>query len=144
MAIDLEALASFQTETSLDGLADLVFWGEDAAAIAERTGATEGASPTDPGAYAFVGIPIAEAQRHAAAVVKMAEEGRLEVELDLRPHSHLFLLVSSATASSTSAATLDVAGTRACGFLTPDEGAFSVTIDRAGDGTLLAARIGLR
>jgi hypothetical protein len=83
MFADVDALGQWEHEKSLDGRADVVFRGKDAAVAAKKAGApqiTEG--------YGWVNLSIDDAVECYDKVEKIRTECSLLFASDFRPHSH--------------------------------------------------------
>ncbi len=96
MFADVDALGAWQHETPLDGLADYVFWGGDAAAqVARQLGAIRQSGEE----WGWVDLPIKEAVRLGLAVEDLREKNSLRFAGDFRPHSHHYLVMKQVRAS---------------------------------------------
>jgi hypothetical protein len=125
VCMDREVLGAWKHDDSLDGKADVVFWGRDAAALAKAMGA-----PTNPEGYGWTEIPIAAAEAHAERAARLKAEHHWLLAIDLRPHSHHFHALAAARASANGAGTIDVAGARVCLFFTSwGDGVFPIYLD---------------
>ncbi len=78
-------LSHFRMWDSLDGLADYVFFGRAAAALAERVGATKLAD----GLFGWRDIPMGSVAERAQPLQALVETERLDVVVDYRPHCNL-------------------------------------------------------
>ena len=124
--MDHAALDAWQHEDSLDGRADVVFWGRDDRVIAHAMNA-----PRIPDGYGWVDLPLAAAEAKADEVARKKAAGRLLVASDLRPHSHHFYALAAARQSPDGAGMLDLAGTRMMLVATSwGDGVFPVFLDR--------------
>ena len=80
---DVDALAAWQHEESIEGLADYVFWGRDADAVAAAVGAPQRES----GEYGWLNLPEEIAQEHGLDVESYRDEHSVKLAGDYRPHS---------------------------------------------------------
>jgi hypothetical protein len=136
MVADVDALGSWVHETSLDGKADLVFWGKDAAEAATRLNA-----PLLPeGVHGWTDLSVEEAEIQG----EKAHALGMHLVVDFRPHSHHFDLMAQVRASESESGTLSVGGARMCGFMTTwGDGMFPVVRELGPDGELVRIRIEL-
>lgn len=124
----------------IDGKADFVFWGRDAADLAAAIGAPALAD----GQFGWRDLDVDEiVERGRAAEALVAERG-WKLATDFRPHSHHWALLEQARAAATESATIDVGDLRVCLFFTTwGEGMFAVFADLGADGTRVQIRIQL-
>ncbi len=134
LVADVDALGSWVHETSLDGKADLVFWGADAAKAAEKLQA-----PLVPeGVHGWLDLSVEEAE------IRGEKLAGLDLTVDFRPHSHHWQLMAQVRASETESGTLEVGGARMCGFMTTwGDGMFPVVRELGPGGELVRVRIEL-
>jgi hypothetical protein len=136
MVADTDGLGAWVHEASLDGKADLVFWGKDAPEAAARLNA-----PLLPeGVHGWTDLTVeqAEIQGEKAAALGMM------LMVDFRPHSHHFQLMAQVRASESESGTLSVGGAKMCGFMTTwGDGMFPVVRELGPDGELVRIRIEL-
>ncbi|NUR24354.1 MAG: hypothetical protein HOV83_00600 [Catenulispora sp.] len=125
---DADALNSWVHSESLDGLADVVFWGpgaEDA-----------GGEPIEDDSFGLFDLPAEE----AAKVAQDLESRGLTV--DHRPHSHHWQVMEAVRESADEAATIEVGGATVLFAMTSaDDGFFPVHAEYAENGDLLAVQI---
>jgi hypothetical protein len=125
VCMDHAALDHWVHEDSLDGRADVVFWGRDAEQLARHMSAPR---TTDGHGWVDLLVPDAEA-RHAEALRRKSANSWL-LAMDYRPHSHHFHALAAARKSPWGAGTLDLAGTRLVLFFTSwGDGVFPVFLD---------------
>lgn len=125
VCMDHGALDHWQHEDSLDGLADFVFWGRDAAELAKAMGA-----PATREGHGWTNLPVAEAEERAMAAERLKAEHRWLLATDLRPHSHHFHALAAARKSKQGAGTIEVGGARVCLFFTSwGDGVFPIYLD---------------
>ncbi|MGQ0507780.1 MAG: hypothetical protein ACT4TC_20960 [Myxococcaceae bacterium] len=140
MFVDPKALALWQHSDSVDGLADFVFWGQDAQQVAERFGA----SKLDDDVYGWKDLPVTEATTKGAEIEAAVTHGHIQLDTDFREHSHHHALLEQLRSSPTSSGTLDLAGARCCAFFTGvGEGSFPVFRELDAQGGLVRVRIAL-
>ncbi len=139
---DADALGAWRHDEPLDGRADFLFWGADAAKAARRLRAPEAA---EEGTFGWVDLPAAEAERHAGRVAGLRERMGWGFATDYRPHSHHWGVMRQVRTSATDSGTVDVGGARVCGFMTTwGDGIYPVyrDLDRAGRLVRLRVELG--
>jgi hypothetical protein len=140
MFADADALTQWRHADALDGLADYVFWGRDAAAAA----ALHGAPALPDNEYGWIDLPVEEAIDHGIAIEESREPNGWKFAGDFRPHSHHHAVLVQMRASPTGAGVVEVGGATMCAFFTSwGDGAFSVLADLDGRDRLLRLRIHL-
>jgi hypothetical protein len=123
--MDHGALDHWQHEDSLDGLADFVFWGRDAGALARAMKA-----PSTTEGFGWNDLPVADAEAKALEADTLKAANRWLLATDLRPHSHHFHALAAARQSPHGAGTLDVGGAKVCLFFTSwGDGVFPIYLD---------------
>ena len=133
-----DALTAWRTDDPVDGLADVAFWGRDASALAERTGA----GVLDDDTYGWTDLPAQDALCRATELDQAKESEGLRFAFDLRPHDDHYRLLSLARPAPTGSASVEIGGDVVCGFFTSwGDGAFPVRRDLAADGTLCRVRV---
>lgn len=138
MCVDLDALGAFRMWESIDGLADYVFWGADAADLATQVGAAS----LGGGRFGWSDTPTADIDAHARRTQQIIVARHLEVAVDYRPHDNLELLNSQVRTNDTRAGTLTLDGARACGFDNRwGDGVFTVARDLDAGGRLVRLRL---
>lgn len=139
MFVDAVALDRWRDDDSLDGKADFVFWGRDAAQLAAAIGADE----LDEG-FGWRDLDVDECVRRGTEAERIKEERGWTLATDYRPHTHHYAVLAQARGSATESGVLDLAGSRLCMFFTTwGDGVFPVFRDLAADGTLVRLRIQL-
>jgi len=139
VCIDHAALDGWQHEDSLDGKADVVFWGRDDRVLAH----TMNAPRTDEG-YGWVDLPIDEAEKKSDVIARKKSENKWLLAADFRPHSHHYYALAAARRSPDRAGTLDVAGTRMMLLFTSwGDGVFPIYLDLDHDDRPVQVRIQL-
>jgi hypothetical protein len=123
--MDHAALDQWTHEDTLDGLADVVFWGRDAAAAAKAIGAKslkEG--------YGWTNLSLDVAEEKALEVDKLKAANKWQMMIDFRPHSHHFYALAEARKSKQGAGMLDVGDAKVCLFFTSwGDGVYPVFLD---------------
>ena len=123
--MDHAALDAWQHEDSLDGRADVVFWGRDEAALARALGA----SRTKDG-HGWMNLPVADAEARALEADRKKAANKWLLKIDYRPHSHHYLALATARANPRGAGELDLAGSRLLLFFTSwGDGVFPIFLD---------------
>jgi hypothetical protein len=141
LCIDRAALDHWRHEDSLDQLADFVFWGRDAEALAKALGARRLAGSAGHG---WTDLAMAEAEVIADRAAALKAEHKWMLVSELRPHSHHFDILAAARASPSGAGVIELAGARALMFFTSwGEGVFPVYVDSGADEQPLRIRIQL-
>jgi hypothetical protein len=140
--IDDAARAHWNHDGSLDGRADYVFWGRDAAALAAVVGAPALAGST--GDHGWVDAPLDDVLRHGERTEAERQARGLRVATDFRPHSHHWQALEDVRRSAHGAGVVDVDGARACLWMTSwGDGIFPVFRDVDASGALLRVRVQL-
>jgi hypothetical protein len=135
---DVEAFGAFRMWEPLDGLADFVFWGTDAPAIAEKFQA----SRLDDRNYGWVNVPDAQIHTYAQPVQDWIESQKLHAGVDYRPHCNLEKLNAQIRDTELESGQLDLAGARVCGFSNRwGDGIFTVIRDIDAVGRLVRVRL---
>lgn len=139
---DGDALGSWVHDASLDGLADVVFWGRDEDEIAAEFGARRTGTPGDD-PYGWLDLPIRDAYRQAITLdERRTAEPERRFALDFRPHSHHWQVMAALRAADHEAATLTVGGADIMMAMTSiGDGHFPVHLDVDATGTPLAIDI---
>ena len=125
---------------SIDGNADFVFWGRDAAALA----AAVNAPPLPDGQFGWRDLDLDDAVTRGTAAEELKDERGWKLATDFRPHSHHWQLLEQARAAVTQSATITVDDVRVCLFFTGGDGMFPVFVDVADDGRPVQIRIQLQ
>ena len=125
VCMDHGALDRWQHEDSLDGLADFVFWGRDAAQLAKTMRA-----PKLKEGYGWCNVSVADADAKHDKAERIKAANHWLLATDLRPHSHHFRALAAARASRLGAGTIDVGGAKVCLFFTSwGDGVFPIYLD---------------
>jgi hypothetical protein len=141
MFADVDALGAWQHEAPLDGLADYVFWGGDAAAqVAQELGAIRQSDQE----WGWVDLPVREAVRLGLTVEDLREKNSLRFATDFRPHSHHYMVMKQVRATSTESGTILVGGAKVCTFMTTwGDGFYAVSREMDARGGLVRISIDL-
>lgn len=124
----------------IDGKADFVFWGRDAADLA----AAVGAPALEDGNFGWRDLDVDEIVERGTAAEKLKAERGWKLATDFRPHSHHWAALEIARAAETESATIDVGDLRVCLFFTTwGDGMFPVFVDLGADGQPVQVRIQL-
>jgi hypothetical protein len=137
---DADALASWQHTMTIDGLADVIFWG----LVAEEAAAVHQAGDLD-GQFGWEDLPVREAAHRFQVLTEWqeADPGR-RMKVDFRPHSHHWQVMADVRASDAEAGVIDVGGARLMFAMTSwGDGWFPVRADYDADGGLVAVRVEL-
>jgi hypothetical protein len=136
---DVDAVGSWQHDEPLDGLADIVFWGRDAEAIAAATGAS-----VVPDGHGWLDLPLDAAADAYERVLAVRDQHRYKAVVDGRPHSHHYQLMAQVRARPTQSGVVSLGGVAVCGFSTRrGDGIFNVFRDVDGGGSPVRLRIEL-
>ncbi|MCK6501812.1 hypothetical protein L6R53_00160 [Myxococcota bacterium] len=138
--VDAVAVSHWQHEQPMDGLADVAFWGADAAALAAELGV-----PTLPdGTFGWQGVPADQALAWARHLDGVRGQGGRRFAFDYRPHSHHWQLMEQVRQSPVQAGQIELAGALACGFMTTwGDGVFPVHAEYSATGALVRLRVQL-
>lgn len=135
---DLESLSAWRHEESLDGKADFVFWGKDAAQVAQQFDATQISLDE----YGWLDLLEEVAVEIGTKVEFHVRKNNLKLATDFRPHSHHWQVMKGTRSSPTQSSTIDFNGVKICNFMTTwGDGAFDVYRDLAPSGELAQVRI---
>lgn len=137
--VDRAALDHWQHDEALDGKADWLCWGRDAAALARALRAPKLAE-----GYGFVDLAVADAEALELRAQTLKAQNRWLLATDLRRHSHHFHALAAARAAKTGAGTLELAGTHALlAFTSWGDGVFPVYLDLDADDHPVQIRVQL-
>jgi hypothetical protein len=137
---DVDALGVWRHEESLDGMADYVFWGRDA----EQVASTVKAPQLESGEFGWIDVAEDTARERGLAVESYRDLHSLKLAGDYRPHSHHWRLMTPTRKSATESATMELAGTTMCNFMTTwGDGLFEVHRDLTESGDLAQIRVEL-
>jgi hypothetical protein len=140
MFADVDALAHWKHEDSLDGKADFVFWGRDA----EQLASVFKAPKLSDDRFGWEDLPINQAVTLAEKVREERDRRDLKFGTDFRSHSHHHEVLKQIRTTPTESGTIDLGGARLCGFMTSwGDGLFEVYRDIGPVGELARIRIEL-
>jgi len=114
MFCDLDSMGEWQHQDTIDGLADLVFWGKDAQRLATKFGAKH----IDGSIYGVINKPIDELAALAFQVQKHLELHHLVSAIDFRPHSDHWRMLKAVAECETESGDIELGESRCCGFMT--------------------------
>ncbi len=135
---DLEAFGDFRMWQSQDGLADFVFWGQDAEALAREFAAPR----LDDSLFGWTNVPEQDIGRLAQPVQETVDRQALKVGVDYRPHCNLEKLNSQIRDSELRAGQLVLRGAKVCGFDNRwGDGIFEVIRDLDSSGRVVRVRL---
>ncbi|HEY4058317.1 MAG TPA: hypothetical protein VGM39_17010 [Kofleriaceae bacterium] len=139
VCMDHAALDHWKHDESLDGLADVVFWGRDEAELARALRANrlkEG--------YGWKDISIDDAESKVFECEILKADNQWLLAIDFRPHSHHFQALAAARANPLGAGTLDLNGTQMMLFFTSwGDGVFPIYLDLDAEDKPVRVRIQL-
>jgi hypothetical protein len=143
---DADALSAWVHEDSIDGLADVVFWGRDQAAVAAEFGAARTGTPGEEDTHGWLDLPEREAFGRAVELHERRDSSpELGFAVDFRPHSHHWQVMAKVRASEVEAASIEVGGARVFFAMTSvGDGFFPVHIERDSTGALVSVRVTVR
>lgn len=143
MFADPSALSGWRNDEPYDGLADLAFWGRDAATVAEQVEAGVLEEDADgETVFGWADRPYDELVALGPMLDEYQEDPDLVFALDFRPHDDHYRILNQARSSSTGSGTAIVDGLDVTGFFTSwGDGAFPVFCDRLADGSLCRVRV---
>lgn len=138
MFADPSVLDAWQHEDTLDGLADIAFWGRDKELVAKASGATR----LDDGEWGFADLPLDAAKAKYAELGELVARNDWFVRAEPREHDHHYLLLKAAKASPLAVGELELRGARLLGLLLPHgDGASPVQRCRDAHGALVGVRV---
>jgi hypothetical protein len=139
VCIDHGSLDHWQHDDSLDGLADVMFWGRDDAKLAQAMQA-----PRTREGYGWSNLPVADAEAKLLACERKKAENKWLLATDFRPHSHHFHALAAARANPNGAGELTLGDSRMLLFFTSwGDGVYPIYLDSDGDNRPVQIRIQL-
>lgn len=139
VCVDHGALDQWQHEESLDGLADVMFWGRDEKALAAAMRA-----PRTREGYGWSNLTVAAAEAKLMEAERKKAENKWLLATDFRPHSHHFHALAAARANPKGAGEMDLGGTRMLLFFTSwGDGVYPIYLDTDHDDHPVRVRIQL-
>jgi hypothetical protein len=138
---DAEALAAWDHHRSIDGLRDLVFWGEAEETMVQTTGAERPYPASD--YLGWVNLPPGACPPHfVQRILAAAEKG--ELFLELRPHSTHHAVLLGAWNSPHEAGTATIGGAKMCGLFTSvGDGTFPLLLERDAEGQVCRVTVAI-
>ena len=136
---DLAGLDQWRADTPFDGLADVVFWGGDGAAVAAEVQAPELLGRE----WGWEGLPVPEARPWVDWLEAARTTRRLKLMVDYRPHDDAWRVLAGMRSSPYNAGGTLLGTAFAAGLGTPGDGDFPVLAVRGADGALIALRVDL-
>ena len=113
---DADALGDWVHHESLDGLADLAFWGRDAEAAAAVLGAPS--LPAEDAQFGWTDLEVEDARNRARRLEDLKAENDWLYALDFRPHSHHWQMMAQVRNSPTDSGVLTLGAAELCLFMT--------------------------
>ena len=139
VCMDHTALDAWQHDDSLDGLADVMFWGRDEKKLAAATGA-----PRTREGYGWTDLLVAEAEAKILECERLKAENKWLLATDFRPHSHHSHALAAARANPNGAGALELGDARVLLFFTSwGDGVYPIYLDTDHDDRPLQIRIQL-
>lgn len=139
VCMDHAALDHWQHDDSLDGLADVVFWGRDEAQLAKALKA-----PRTKEGYGWIDLSVADAEAKVFEAEILKADNKWLLNIDFRPHSHHFQALAAARANPSGAGMLTLADTQMLLFFTSwGDGVFPIYLDLDHDDKPVRIRIQL-
>ena len=136
----LEPLGHFRMWTSLDGLADYVFWGEDAARVAQESGAQSLGRDL----FGWKDLPEDQVTGKARPLQSRIEQEGLRLVVDYRPHCNLERLHAQVRERESEFGQLVLGGARVVGGSTRwGDGVFEVSRHFDAGGRLIRVSVEL-
>ena len=139
VCMDHAALDAWEHEESLDGTADVVFWGRDERLLAHVMNAPR----LDEG-YGWLDLPLAQAEAKHMAIERKKAQNKWLLAIDYRPHSHHYHALAAARKSPDGVGALELAKSRMLLFFTSwGDGVFPIFLDLDHDDQPIQIRIQL-
>ena len=137
MFIDVDALAGWKHTESIDGLADFVFWGLEAAEVAREHGAPSLGDDQFGWENLLLDLALERGER-----IELAQAAGRRMATDFRPHSHHWELMRQVRASPTQSGIVQLGDAVACGFMTSwGDGFFPVVRELSAPEEVVAMRV---
>lgn len=137
--MDHAALDHWQHDDSLDGKADVVFWGRDEVQLAQEMKA-----PRTKEGYGWTNLALMDAESKVFDAECVKADKNFVLNIDYRPHSHHFQALAKARAGTTGAGVLELAGTRMMLMFTSwGDGVFPIFLDLDADDNPVRVRVQL-
>lgn len=140
MFADVDALGAWAHDEPIDGKADFLLWGRDAAAVARDLDVPY----LGDAQWGWLDLEVEEAAARGTEVEEHRDREGLKLATDFRPHSHHYEVMAQVRETPAEAGTLEVGGARVCGFMTSwGDGVFPVFRDLDAEGGLVRVRVEL-
>jgi hypothetical protein len=137
---DVNILKKLSDHDTLDGLADLAFWGRDVQILAKKMDAYQLSDNT----FGWVDLPINDAIEKGMQIHETREQGDFKFAYDFRPHNHKHFIYNQIRSLKTESGVIDLDGATACCFMTSwGDGAFPVIGEFDTKNKLIRVRIDL-
>ncbi len=141
MAVDADALGLWNDRDPPDGMADLVFWGRDAADTATEVEAGTVQFEGEGNLFGWMDLLFGDARERLERLRTLRSGGR-KFAFDLRPHTHLWQIMRDVRATRTGSGVLSLVEAQLCMFMTTwGDGAFPAEADLDECGRILRLRI---
>jgi hypothetical protein len=125
VCVDHASLDQWQHDDSLDGLADVMFWGRDEAALAKTMRA-----PRTREGYGWSNLTVADAEAKLLEAERIKAENNWLLATDFRPHSHHFHALAAARANANGAGEIDLGASKMLLFFTSwGDGVYPIYLD---------------
>ncbi len=137
--IDHAAFDHWQAEDSLDGRADVVFWGKDELILARTLTAAQ-----LPEGHGWTDLTVEQAEGRLLEAQRRQATNKWRLTLEFRPHSHQFHALAAVRADPRGAGALTIAGSQMLLIATSwGNGVFPVELARGADDAPVQLRIQL-
>ncbi|MBL0215090.1 MAG: hypothetical protein IPQ07_14530 [Myxococcales bacterium] len=125
VCVDHASLDQWQHDDSLDGLADVMFWGRDEAKLAKAMRA-----PRTREGYGWSNLTVDDAEAKLLEAERLKAQHKLLLATDFRPHSHHFHALAAARANPKGAGEIDLGSSRMLLFFTSwGDGVYPIYLD---------------
>ena len=139
VCVDHTSLDQWQHDDSLDGLADVMFWGRD-----EKQLASAMRAPRTRDGYGWSNLTVAAAEAKLIEAERKKAENKWLLATDFRPHSHHFHALAAARANPKGAGEIELGGSRMLLFFTSwGDGVYPIYLDTDHDDHPVRVRIQL-
>jgi hypothetical protein len=139
VCVDHASLDQWQHDDSLDGLADVMFWGRDEAALAKTMRA-----PRTREGYGWSNLTVEDAEAKLLEAERIKAENNWLLATDFRPHSHHFHALAAARANPNGAGEIDLGPSRMLLFFTSwGDGVYPIYLDLDAEDRPVRVRIQL-
>ena len=139
VCVDHGSLDEWRHDDSLDGLADVMFWGRDEAQLAKAMRA-----PRTREGYGWSNLTVEDAEAKLLECERLKAQNKWLLATDFRPHSHHFHALAAARANANGAGELDLGRSRMLLFFTSwGDGVYPIYLDLDHDNHPVQIRIQL-